>query len=470
MQRFIPHLLAITAAASLMTTSAIAAEPLRAGFATVDITAPIGHRMSGYYNERFSTGTHNSLLAKAVVLEQGNERIAWVFCDLVAVPSTVSNAARAKAAEATGIPREHIAIAGTHSHTGPLYFGPLRNYFHGIAVQKHGTDPHEAIDYSAELTKNLVLAITRAAAALAPVELAAGTAEQQGLSFNRRYVMKNGSVVTNPGKLNPNTDRPAGPIDPQVGLLQFRTDGKPVAGLTVFALHLDTTGGTEYAADFPFFLQRDLRAKFGADYNSLFGTGACGDINHVDVSHDRPQKGHVEAERIGATLAATVASALETLPIVESRLASASTTVPVPLQRYSTEEIAAARSNLGNLGTRELPMLEQVAAVKIVGIADYATDTLPMDVQVFRLSDSVALVTLPGEIFVELGLAIKQRSPFATTLVVELSNDSPGYIPTRRGFAEGAYEPTNSKIVPGGGELLVDSALKLLAELHTRHP
>ena len=466
MQRSI-HLLAIIAAAWLVAAPACAAQPLCVGFATIDITPPVGHRMSGYFYERFATGTHNPLQAKAVVLNQGDQRVAWVFCDLVGVPSAVTAAARTKAAEATGIPRERIAIAATHSHTGPLYFGPLRNYFHDAAVREHGTDPHEAINYSAELTKHLVTAVTHAAAAVEPAELAAGTAEQQGLAFNRRYVMKNGSVVTNPGKLNPNVERPAGPIDPEIGLLQFRRDGKPVAGLTVFALHLDTTGGTEYAADFPYFLQGELRAKFGPDYNSLFGIGTCGDINHFDVSHDRPQKGHEETQRIGDALAATVASALETLPLVEPQLAAASATVPVPLQRYSAEEIAAARENLSKVGTRQLPMLEQVAAVSIVGIADYRAEALPMVVQAFRLSEGVAVVFLPGELFVELGLAIKQRSPFATTLVIELSNDYPGYIPTRRGFAEGGYEPTNSKIVPGGGELLVDAALKLLADLES---
>ena len=89
-----------------------------------------------------------------------------------------------------------------------------------------------------------------------------------------------------------------------------------------------------------------------------------------------------------------------------------------------------------------------------------------MDVQAFCLSDSVALVALPGELFIELGLAIKQRSPFPTTLVVELSNDYPGYIPTKRGFVEGSYEPTNSRIESGEGETLVDAASDLLLKLH----
>lgn len=455
--------------AALPTTIGVAAEPLRVGVAATDVTPPIGYRMSGYFYERFSTGAHNPLQAKAIVLEQGDERFAWVFCDMVGVPSSVTGPARTQAAAATGIPRENIFIAGTHSHTGPLYFGPLRNYFHDAAVAKQGSDPHEAVDYPAELTAKLVSVISAAVAAAAPAELAAGAAHQEGLAFNRRYVMKDGSVRTNPGKKNPDIVRPAGPTDPEVGLLQFRREGKPFAGLTVYALHLDTTGGTEFAADYPFYLARGLKAKLGDDYFSIFGIGTCGDVNHIDLSNEGQLKGHDECSRIGGTLAATVIAALDKLsPVEEPKLASASTTVAMPLQRFTAEEIAAARGKMSKVGTRELPMLEQVKAVSIVGIADYGTQALPMDVQAFRLSDSVALVALPGELFAELGLAIKQASPFERTLVCELSNDYPGYIPTRRGFAEGSYEPANSKIEPGGGEKLVDAAVKLLQELHSR--
>jgi len=92
-------------------------------------------------------------------------------------------------------------------------------------------------------------------------------------------------------------------------------------------------------------------------------------------------------------------------------------------------------------------------------------DTLPLEVQVFRLSKDVALVGLPGEVFVDLGLAIKKASPFATTLVVELCQDAPGYIPTTKAFKEGSYETVNSRVAPGGGEMMAEAAVRLLKEL-----
>jgi hypothetical protein len=250
-------------------------------------------------------------------------------------------------------------------------------------------------------------------------------------------------------------------------LLVRDANGKQnVASLTVFALHLDTVGGTEFSADYPFYLERTLRQSLGNECVSLFGTGTCGDINHVDVSHDRPQKGHAEAARIGTALAETVARGIEQVrPIAQPNLAVRNVVLQVPLQQYSAEETAAAEQNLAKVGTGALPFLEQVAACKIMELRLIDKDHLPMEVQIFRLSDDVALVGLPGEIFVDLGLAIKQGSPFKQTFVVELSQDSPGYVPTRKAFAEGSYETVNSVVKPGGGEMLVEGALGLLRDL-----
>ncbi len=85
--------------------------------------------------------------------------------------------------------------------------------------------------------------------------------------------------------------------------------------------------------------------------------------------------------------------------------------------------------------------------------------------QVFRISDEVAVVGLPGEVFVDIGLAIKKASPFPTTLVIELCQDDPAYIPTQKAFAEGSYETVNSRIAPGGGEKMTEAAIRLLKEL-----
>src|SRR5438445_11656866 len=89
-------------------------EILKVGAAEIDITPPIGHRMAGYFDERLATGVHDPLKAKALVLQQGKEQIALVFCDLVGVSLTITTNARAQASQTTGIPMPHIMICATH--------------------------------------------------------------------------------------------------------------------------------------------------------------------------------------------------------------------------------------------------------------------------------------------------------------------------------------------------------------------
>ncbi len=448
-------------------TVAPAAEPLQAGVAVVDITPPVPFRMSGYFNERLSTGTHDPLHAKAVVFQQGDASAALVFCDLVGVPSEVSSAARREAGEATGIPADHIAIAATHSHTGPLYYGALHDYLHERAAERAGSDPHDSSAYRAELVEKIVAAIAEAQSAVQPVELRSGYAREDRLSFNRRFHMSDGSVRFNPGQQNANIVRPAGPVDPQVGIVLLsspQADAKPAAAIVAFALHLDTRGGTEYSADYPQVVEDRLRESLGTDFDLLFAAGTCGDINHIDVT----KSGRRSTEKIGSLLSQTVRHAIEQPEVLSSSepaLAVRSEKVDVPLQTYSDGQMATARRNLDLVGTRELSFLEQVEAVKIVDLQRWTGPTVPLEVQVFRLDSETAIVTLPAEIFVELGLAIKAASPFRTTLVVELTNDSLGYIPTRKAFVEGSYETVNSRIEPGSGERLVEAAIDLLREL-----
>lgn len=453
-------------AAVIWCAAGVAGE-LQAGVAAREITPPLGYRMSGYFSERLATGVRDPLFAKALVLRQGDTAVALVCCDLIGIPRKVSHAARRHAAEATGIAAENIAVCCTHSHTGPLYAGVLRDWFHEQAVQREGRDAAESVDYPAFLVEQIADAVQEAHAVLAPVRLARAVVDQEPqLSFNRRFHMRDGSVRFNPGQRNPDIVRPAGPIDPEVGVLLVQPveGGAPRAVLTVFALHLDTVGGTLYSADYPYYLEQALRQTWGEALLSLFAAGTCGDINHIDVTRQdrRP------TEEIGRLLAASVFRAADAATEIRPSLAMRSKLVEVPLQTYTADELAWAKQSLPLVGSRELEFLEQVRACKLVALSNYAGQSVELEVQAIRLSDDLAVVTLPGEVFVELGLAIKQASPFAQTLVIELANHNPAYIPTRKAFAEGSYETVNSFIAPGGGELLVEAALELLGQLQQR--
>jgi hypothetical protein len=321
------------------------------------------------------------------------------------------------------------------------------------------------LDYPALLAAKVAEAVERAARNARPADLRAGIGEEHELSFHRRFRMKDGSVRTNPGSLNPDIVAPAGPIDPELAVLSAQDGGRTFAALTVFALHCDTTGGTEYSADYPYFLERELRASLGDGVVSLFGAGTCGNINHIDTS----RKERRSARDIGVQLGQDVLGQLPRLRPVDASLAMTSARVEVPVQTRTAEQVDYAKANVGKVGGKELPFLDQVRIVTTLHL-----QTLPsvwsLEVQALRLGRDTAIVTLPGEIFVELGLAIKRRSPFPNTFVVELANDNCAYVPTREAFAQGAYEVENSRIAPGGGEALVEQAVALLKSLADAKP
>ncbi len=417
--------------------------PFCAGAAAIEITPPAG---AGQHRGR-STGALDRLHAKALVFSQGDQQAALVVCDLCKVWPDLSDAVRREASARTGIPRCNISVTATHTHTGPLYRDDLDSFIQKIAG-----------------------AVIEAHSAVRPVGLQTVTVQQRGIAFNRRYLMKDGSVSFNPGFRNPDVVRPAGPTDPDVAFLLFRdaSDQTPLACLTTFAMHLDTVGGLKYSADYPFFLGESLREELGEGLVSVFGTSPCGNVNHNDVFQSKPVPGHETVTRhIGSSLGTALRAALPRLSEASRPcLAVRSRVVQAPLQQYSEADLEWVKQVQED--DRTLPFLPQMMRDRILSLAAMRkeSETMPLEIHVMRLSDDIAVVTLPGEPFVKLGMAVKRDSPFSTTLVIELANDgNPNYIPDRNGFAQGGYEAINSRVAPGGGELLVDTALGLLREL-----
>lgn len=126
--------------------------------------------------------------------------------------------------------------------------------------------------------------------------------------------------------------------------------------------------------------------------------------------------------------------------------------------------MASAKETIAKLTDESAGFFLKVEAVKALDLARMGPFR-PMEVQVFRLDADTALVGLPCEIFVELGLAIKKDSPFKNTIVMSICNDRPSYVPTRKAFKEGSYEISNARVKPEAGEMLVATTVKLLSEL-----
>ncbi len=452
---------------------------LKGAMAQMNITPPIGCRLAGHFYESISTGIHDSLWAKAMILQQGNKKFAFVFCDLIGITAKISSKARSIAASKTGISFDNILIAATHSHTGPLFYGFQRDYFHNKALAK-GEDIHEKNDYPEFLINQIVKAIVLVNKNIQPVGIEVGAAKQEGLAHNRRYYMKNGEVLFNPGPLNPDIVSPAGPVDPGVGVLMIRDlkTKKFQGALTVFAMHADSFGGTDISADYPYYLEQDLKEQFGKNFISAFALGPSGDVNHIDVTKDEPIYSSSNPEKFGKKLGqAVIAEVPKLKPVNKPLLTMLSAKISLPLQVPDQAQVDSARAIINGLyeskesgeyvkraGGEAGDFLKRVEMSKYINLAERKSNT-EAEVQVFRIDSETAIVGLPGEIFSELGLAIKKNSPFKNTLVMTVCNDRTSYIPTRKAFTEGSYEVTNSIIKPGGGELLVETAVKLLKEI-----
>ncbi len=436
---------------------------LRMGRASVEITPPPAMAMGGYFKIRLNTGKHDPLYAKAIVLEQDNVKVAMVFCDLLNLPRSFVDDARRVIEASTGVPPDHVMISATHSHTGP-------EMNHVFLDRLEGAPAQVAHEYRAELPRQIAEAVKEAEADLQPVEVWAGTGHEASLPFNRRYLMKDGSIAWNPGKLNPHIVRPAGPTDPAIPIVYFTSSAaSPLATFVNYAMHADTTGGTEYSADYPGALARALATVKGSEMLTLFAIGAAGNINHLDVGRADRQQGPQESARIGAILAGDILKEYPRLTRVEGPLRFRRAIIALPVQQLQPGEVEKSRELVDRAvhqGPEGIPFLQLVQAVKALLVSDYQGKPIEAEVDVVTLGRDVAWVGVPGELFVELGMAIKNASPFQHTIVDELTNDSIHYVPDLKAFAEGNYEVVNSFCAPGGGEKLVETSTHLLIDAY----
>lgn len=439
------------------------AQELRMGAAEVDITPPVGAPLAGYYTNRLATGVHDPLHVKAMVLEQGGVKIAIAACDLVSLPRDISEAARNTVRQQIGLMPDHVMISATHAHTTPVILTTPSRY------SLQGKAKEIARSYTDSLAGKIAQAIVDANARLEPVRMRAGVGKETTLSFNRRYFMKDGSVGWNPGKLNPKIVGPAGPIDPDLPVLYFESpDGAtPVAAYVNFGLHQDTTGGLNLSADFSYTLGQVLKIVKGEDFFPMFTIGAAGNVNHLDVSRKEPQSGYQEASRIGAVLAGDVLKVVQASPVLEvNQIRVSDEVLKMPVPHYTQAEIDwATRTQAAYNTAKAAPFLDLVKAARILELNARQGKPLDAEVQVFALGDKVAIVGFPGEMFAEFGLQLKEDSPFPLTILAELANGALVYIPNRVAYEEGNYEATAARLPQGGGEALIDSALKQLLAL-----
>jgi len=473
------------------------ATKLRVGSGRMVVTPPLGVSLAGSYSDRRADGVRDDLYARALVIDDGATPVAIVSVDILGVSAATTAGSRRLVERLCGIPGDQVLIAATHNHSGPLT----------REVDAGGRAGERDEPYLAGLERQIASAVQLAFNRRSPARLRLSLGEEGGIAFNRRFIMREGPVRTNPGKLNPDITRAAGPVDRRVWTLTalpiadgIAADGSlavppavlPLGVLVNFGLHPAIVAGTTICADFPHFLETGVQRLIGPHGNGsvpplavgdpgadpaspvvLFANAPCADINHIDFLHAPRQAGLAEAARVGTILAGEVVKGACRLVadwemgITGGGIRAARRSVDLPLRRPTPEQVAWARQAAeGRMSMVPGPGLEVVEAHRILGLAGGWTGaTRQTEVQAFAVGDDLAVVGLPGEIFADLGLDLRARSPFRHTLVLGLANDAIGYVPTRRAYDEGGYEPTAARFEAGSGERLVEEALDLLAGL-----
>ena len=455
-----PHPFLSFFAIALLASGQAVAAGLQVGRASVDITPPAGTPMltpqRPPFEIKLAGEPHDPLHVKALVLEQDGVRAAIVTCDITSLPLRMHEEARRLIGTTCEVPPESVMINATHTHTAPQ----IRLKYLGNADE---AARKKAGEYVAGLPAQIAEAVRLAEADLQPAKVSAGLGKEDSVSFNRRYFLRDGVVMANPFKGEDEklgqVVRAAGPIDPQVGVVAFSAaDGKPLALLVNFAIHLDTMGGEQPSADLAYEFQEQVQESLGTETLTIWCSGASGNINHYDLLNPvrpRREKGPHETARIGGAIAA---EALRTYGKL-SELKDAPLRIAREVVRldYHPDKAPAMLARM-----KSNPKFFD-------GEVDVYNDdgklTFDAEVQVIALGNELAWVGLPGEMFTEFGLNLKNSSPFQYTMIHSLANGAIGYVPNLRSYPERAREDMATRCAPGSGERLIETATHLLIKL-----
>jgi len=406
---------------------------------------------------RLAEDVIDELHAKAIVMSDGEVSVAVVVCDLIAMTRDRMDAIKERAAAMSGVPADNILVACTHTHSGPAPCWVL------------AVDPEE--EYMDWACLKVADAVTLASRRLQDAQAGAAAGAVPGQVFNRRWWLKDGSVKMNPGFQNPELVKPAGPTDPQFTILAIETpDGVPIALLANYALHYVGAGASNaISADYFGMFGQAMTRMMGCDLLAVMSNGCCGDINNVDFSrppHPLTRIPRAKTRQV-AEICAAQAVRLWREDVVMTRdvpLGVAAREVEVRKRHIPPEELAEAkRADAAGGDLHDADFFWQWQKARVSELPD----VFPTLLQGLRIGD-VGLVGLPGEILVEIGLQVKENSPFPFTMPIELANGYLGYTCTDKALVEGSYETeTAYSSLPAAGteKLYVDTAAELLQEL-----
>jgi len=442
---------------------------LKAGIARVNITPPVGFPQAGFAARMdVSQGIQDELFAKALVLDDGKLKIAIVTCDLLGLDKDVVAEIRQLIEKKTDISKNNVMIACSHTHSGPAIKDP--GYLEEEIVANFLPQWIEVLPYK------IAGAVKMASNKLVEARVGLGKGSSD-IGVNRRLKTNEGNIT-----IGPNIQ---GIIDPTVGLLRVdRADGSLLAVLVNYACHAVTLGPENllFSADYPGYMMNILEKLWDGKTMVMFANGTAGNIN------PRIRGDYIATKRIGGILAGEVLKVMETIEANSSiSLNILRKPIYLPLKKFPSlteakaqlqekEQFISEAEKKGILNQDMSGLCGEVIKAKyrvrvieelqrLESKEDLKVNRLATEIQALRINES-AFVVLPGEIFVEIGLAIKKRSPFEQTFVIGYANDiNVSYVPTTESYDEGGYEPEWAKVDRGADKIIENEAVALLKNL-----
>jgi len=429
--------------------------------------------VNGGFADRKATSAADKLHARCLALDDGKTKVALCVVDSCMIPREVGDAARAEASKTTGIPADHILISATHTHSAPTVAGVF------------GSEPDER--YAKFLSKQIAAGIVAAHAKLVNVKVGSGAADEPNHVFNRRWLTtpgfenvnpfgdKTDKVRTNPGYGNKALDRQSGPVDPRVSVLSVRgPDGAPRALFANYGLHYVGDRPALSADYFGVFAERVgpvLGAK-GDGFVGILSNGTSGDVNNINFAGPAPPKrepGERSREVAEAVALAAKKAADGATYRTDVTLAVATKELTLKVRKPTAAEVARAEGLLAAAKGRELKGPDEVYARETLLLAKYP-DAVPVRIQAIRVGE-LGIVAIPCEVFTQVGLDIRAKSPLRQTFVVSLANGYNGYLPTAAQHALGGYETwraRSSYLEVGAADVVTTTALELLGRVGLR--
>lgn len=426
-----------------------------AGAAKADITPPLGTFINGDFVAHYAHYVHDTLYAKALVMQKGETMIAMVVVDICVMPKDFVDGIKSEITNQIGIGRENIIISSTHTHAA------------GSVASVYLSAPD--LDYMKRLPGLIIKAVQQAKQKLRPAKIAFGTADVPQHVLCRRYAMKGGYTARNPVtggvdqvKTNPfgaedQIDHNIAPTDPQVSFFAVQgSDGKWISVFGNYSLHYvgDWDNGTitaDYFGEFSRQIQRKLKAD--DDFVGIMSNGTSADVNIMDLlNSDRyPSQNFKKTQLIGSDIAEKVFQALKDIKWdVDPVLNSLYKELSLPLRKPSSDDLETAKKIVAETDYKNLKVnhdidegLRQIYAREQVLLNEFP-DTLLFPVQVIRIGE-VIIGGLGGEIFAETGLWLKNNSPQKKYFTIGLANGNAGYIPPAHEIKRGGYETWRSR-------------------------